>query len=58
VGHLSGHYLVKPGAEEMGKYAEKLFHGRLPTFLLLNTTHITFRVSHCRVCLLLKVNNK
>lgn len=35
---------MKPGAEEMGKYTEKLFHGRLSTFLLLNTAHVTFRV--------------
>lgn len=58
MGYPSGYYLIKSGAEGMGKNAEKTFHGRLPTFLLLNTTHITFRVSHYRVCLSLKVNSK
>lgn len=42
----------------MAKYVEKLFHGRLPIFLLLNTTHITFHTSLRRVCLLLTVNSK
>lgn len=58
VGPLSGVYLIKPGAEEMGKYAEKLFHGRLPASLLFNTPRITFLVAHRCGCLLLKVNNK